>query len=38
MRRTELLQEVTDMRFEEILEICNKRGIPQEEAALMMVD
>ncbi len=37
MRRTELLQEVRNMRFEEILGIWNKRDITQEEAALMGV-
>lgn len=35
MRRTELLQEVRKMRFEEILGIWNKRDITQEEAALI---
>ena len=36
MRRTELLQEVRKMRFEEILGVWNKRDITQEEAARML--
>ena len=36
MRRTELLQEVRKMRFEEILGIWNRRDITQEEAARML--
>ena len=36
MRRTELLQEVRKVRFEEILGFWNKRQITQEEAARML--
>ena len=36
MKRTELLQEVRKMRFEEILGIWNRRDITQEEAARML--
>ena len=36
MRRTELLQEVRKMRFEEILGVWNKRDITQEEVARKM--
>ena len=36
MRRTELLQEVRKMQFEEILELWTKRIISQEEAARML--
>ena len=36
MRRTELLQEVRKMRFEEVLEIWTERNITQEEAARML--
>jgi transposase len=36
MRRTELLQEVRIMRFEEIYGMCGRRYITQEEAARML--
>ena len=36
MRRTEMLQEIRTMRFEEVLDVWKKGRLAQEEAAIML--